>query len=59
MNETAQQVLVLLLFTIMLGMANLKAGVTWIKFLTIVLGLGTLGLALYLTADWVFPGVLP
>jgi hypothetical protein len=52
MTETAQQILVLILFAVVMYLANLKAGVNWLRFLTVVGFCGASGLASYLIVDW-------
>lgn len=53
MTETMQQILMLILFAAAMLFANLKAGETWVKLLTIAGFLGASGLAGYLLVEWV------
>lgn len=54
MTETIAQIVVLLVFGLALFGLNLKAGTTWLKFVTLWAGLASLAAAGYLTVEWVF-----
>ena len=54
MNETVAQIAVLIVFGAVLFGLNLKAGTTWLKFVTLWTGLASFGAAGYLIVEWVF-----
>lgn len=54
MDVVTQQIVVLLLFAMVLLYTNLKAGLTWLKFLTLWAMVACFVGAGYLLADWMF-----
>lgn len=53
MSAEVQQVAVLLAFALVLLLLNLKAGTTWLKFLSLWSTLAFLGLAGWVVVRWV------
>lgn len=53
MSETAQQIIVVVVFAALLFALNLKAGSTWLKVLTLWGGVAAAGLAGWLIVEWV------
>lgn len=54
MTETIAQIAVLLAFALVLLGLNLKAGTTWLKFVSLWTMVAALGAAGYLIVEWVF-----
>lgn len=54
MTETIAQIAVLLAFALALLFVNLKAGTTWLKFVTLWAMVASFAGAGYLIVEWVF-----
>lgn len=54
MSIEAQQLVVLMLFAALLVVVNIKSGMWWLDWLTLLGTLACLGAAGYLVVEWVF-----
>lgn len=54
MSVEVQQIAVLLVFAMALLFVNLKAGTTWLKFVTLWAMVAAFGAAGWLVVEWVF-----